>query len=55
MQDFFAMGGYALFVWPCFGLAIAMLGGFAALSFARLKARQREYAALKDARDRAAS
>jgi heme exporter protein CcmD len=25
-QDFFAMGGYARFVWPCVGFALAVLG-----------------------------
>jgi heme exporter protein CcmD len=26
MADFWAMGGYARFVWPCFVLAIGVLG-----------------------------
>jgi heme exporter protein CcmD len=54
MQDFLQMGGYGAFVWPCFALAVAILGGFAAVSVARLKARQRELDALKTERDRAA-
>jgi heme exporter protein D len=26
MSEFFAMGGYGAFVWPCFGLAALVLG-----------------------------
>lgn len=29
MREFFEMGGYALYVWPAWGLALLMLGGFA--------------------------
>jgi heme exporter protein CcmD len=25
MSDFWAMGGYARYVWPCFGLALGVL------------------------------
>jgi heme exporter protein D len=25
MQDFLAMGGYAAYVWPCFGLTAAVI------------------------------
>ncbi|MEX0921849.1 MAG: heme exporter protein CcmD [Rhodovibrionaceae bacterium] len=54
MLDFLDMGGYAAFVWPCFGLAILLLGGFAAVSILRLRARQRELAALQAGRERQA-
>ena len=30
-----AMGGYAAFVWPAYGLALAVLGGFAWHSWRR--------------------
>jgi heme exporter protein CcmD len=26
MTEFWAMGGYARFVWPCFALAVSVLG-----------------------------
>ena len=55
MQDLLNMGGYAGYVWPCFGLAALILGGFAVSSVLRLKSRQRELAALKSQRDRPAS
>jgi len=29
MHDFLAMGGYAAYVWPSFGVAIVVLGGVA--------------------------
>jgi heme exporter protein D len=32
---FLAMGGYAGFVWPAYGLALAVLGGLALLSWRR--------------------
>jgi heme exporter protein D len=54
MQDFLQMGGYGAFVWPCFALAVAILGGFAVVSVTRLRARQRELDTLKTERDRAA-
>ena len=27
MSDFFAMGGYAAYVWPAWGLSVLALGG----------------------------
>jgi heme exporter protein D len=35
---FFAMGGYAVFVWPAYGLAFAVLGGIALHSWWRYRA-----------------
>jgi heme exporter protein D len=29
MREFFEMGGYALYVWPAWGLALVILGGLA--------------------------
>jgi heme exporter protein D len=50
---FLAMGGYADFVWPAYGLAFAALIGALAISWRGLKARERLFEELK--RDRAAS
>ena len=38
---FFDMGGYAAFVWPAYGVAAVVLGGFAVLSWRRLRAAER--------------
>ncbi|HYZ40529.1 MAG TPA: heme exporter protein CcmD [Stellaceae bacterium] len=35
---FFAMGGYAIFVWPAYGVALAVLGGLAVQSWRRYRA-----------------
>jgi heme exporter protein D len=37
ISDFFAMGGYAGFVWPAYGVALAVLGGLAVLSWRRYR------------------
>jgi heme exporter protein D len=34
---FIAMGGYAGFVWPAYGTALAVLGGLTALSWRRYR------------------
>ena len=34
---FLAMGGYAGFVWPAYGVALAALGGLAAYSWRRYR------------------
>jgi heme exporter protein D len=33
MTEFFAMGGYAIYVWPAYGAAFAILGGLAFMTF----------------------
>jgi heme exporter protein D len=38
IEDFLAMGGYARFVWPAYGLALAVLGGVAIQSWRRYRA-----------------
>jgi heme exporter protein D len=43
--DYFAMGGYAGFVWPAYAVALAVLGGVAIHSWHR-------YRASRDALDR---
>ena len=35
---FLAMGGYAAFVWPAYGLAFAVLGGLSVQSWRRYRA-----------------
>jgi heme exporter protein D len=34
---FLAMGGYAGFVWPAYGVAVAVLGGLAVFSWRRYR------------------
>ena len=47
MDSFFAMGGYAAFVWPSFAVAVIVLGGLYLLSSQALRRRERELEALK--------
>jgi heme exporter protein CcmD len=41
MSDWFAMGGYAAFVWPCYLLAAALLIGMAVQARVHLSAASR--------------
>jgi heme exporter protein D len=41
-QSWAAMGGYAGFVWPAYGVALLVLGGIAAQSWRRYRASLRE-------------
>jgi heme exporter protein D len=36
--NYLAMGGYGAFVWPAYGVALAVLGGFAWYSWRRYRA-----------------
>lgn len=47
MQEFFHMGGYAQWVWPVYGLAAIALIGILITTRRTLKAREREFEALK--------
>ena len=38
LADYFAMGGYAWFVWPAYAVALAVLGGLALHSWQRYRA-----------------
>jgi heme exporter protein D len=49
MNEFFDMGGYAAYVWPCFGLTAVVL------AWNLLAARRSHAAALQQARRRAAA
>lgn len=37
IADYFAMGGYAAYVWPAYGLAIGVLGVLSAQSWRRYR------------------
>jgi heme exporter protein D len=50
LDHFLAMGGYARFVWPAFGLAFLVLGGLLVASLVTYKKRQRELAAAEKQR-----
>jgi heme exporter protein D len=39
--DYFAMGGYAAFIWPSYGVALVLLAGIFVLSWRRLRAAER--------------
>ena len=52
ISTFFAMGGYAGFIWPAYGVAAALLAGLLLASRRTLRARQREAAALEAASPR---
>jgi heme exporter protein D len=45
MSDYFAMGGYAAFIWPSYGVAVVLLIALYLHSARRLNAAER---ALKD-------
>ena len=42
VDHFFAMGGYAIYVWPAYCLAVLVLGGLLVESLVVYKKRQRE-------------
>lgn len=52
LAEFFHMGGYALYVWPSFGLTAAVLAGLLAVSLRGLRAREAVLAALTESRDK---
>lgn len=49
LNGYFAMGGYAAFVWPAYGAAALVLLGFALTSWRRLKAAERALDRLSEA------
>lgn len=49
VSGFLAMGGYAGFVWPAFGLAAVVMAGLVLVSLRELHAREAEVAALESA------
>ena len=50
IDHFLAMGGYARFVWPAFGLALIVLGGLLIESLVTYRKRRRELAAAESQR-----
>ena len=50
LGGFLAMGGYAAFVWPAYGVALAVLGGLAAHSWRRYRDSVRALERLQQAR-----
>ncbi len=46
IPEFFAMGGYAAYVWPAYGLALAILLGSLVASLRSLRANQAALSAL---------
>jgi heme exporter protein D len=52
MSEFLNMGGYAIWVWGSYGVATVGLVGLLVWTHATLRARQREFDALKSARSR---
>ena len=52
ISEFFAMGGYAGFIWSAYGVAALVLIGLLVMSRIDLRARQAEVAALEAASPR---
>ncbi len=52
MSSFFAMGGYAAYVWPAYGVAAVVLIGVWIASVRGLRARQSEIEAVEAERPR---
>ena len=49
LSAFFAMGGYAQYVWPSFGLTFIVMVGVLVVSLRSLRAAEAELAALQSA------
>jgi heme exporter protein D len=49
IADFLGMGGYALFVWPAFGIVLVVLAGFVIISLRTLRSREATLRALQAA------
>jgi len=50
MAEYFNMGGYAAWIWPCYALVTLGLVGVLVTTLRGLNARTREFEALKSAR-----
>lgn len=48
MQEFFAMGGYAAYVWPAFGFTLLVLLGLFVHSWRASRQREAELARLRE-------
>ncbi|MYE02739.1 MAG: heme exporter protein CcmD [Alphaproteobacteria bacterium] len=47
LGDFLQLGGYAVYVWPAYGVAALVLGGLLTESLSRLRRVERRLAALE--------
>jgi heme exporter protein D len=52
MNEFFAMGGYAAYVWPAYGVAAVILAGLWMASLRGLRAREAEIEAVEATKPR---
>jgi heme exporter protein D len=52
LTDFLAMGGYAVFVWPAYGVTVVVMAGLAVQSLRRYRRGQRALEALQRDRPR---
>jgi heme exporter protein D len=50
LMQYLAMGGYAAFVWPAYGVALLVLGGLAAQSLRAYRRNLRQLEALQQER-----
>jgi heme exporter protein D len=48
LSSYFAMGGYAVYVWPAYVLAAVVIAGLLIVSLRELKARERELKSLQE-------
>lgn len=48
LLSFLSMGGYGAYVWPSYGLTLAIMGGLYALSRHELKRHERQLQALRE-------
>jgi heme exporter protein D len=48
LSSYFAMGGYAGYVWPAYALAAVVIAGLLLVSMRELKARERELKILQE-------
>jgi len=48
MNDYFAMGGYAAFVWPAYAMSALVMIGLAVTAWRNLRVRERDLAKLRD-------
>lgn len=49
MQEYFSMGGYGVYIWPCYGLSAALLLALLVSSIRSLKSTEAEFERLKAA------
>lgn len=52
MNEFFAMGGHAAFIWPCYGLTAVVMIGLLALSVRSMRQNEKLAAQLRRPRNR---